>query len=273
MSKAARAGAVSLGMHDHACQVDSTAEELVAGAAGFLAAGLERGNLCWHVRGADELAPAIREALARTGVDVPAAEERGALAFVAPEAFQLRLAAFDPDEMLGFASALVADSRARGFSGLSFVADMTWTLLGFPGTERFLEAESRLSGFSTGHDVAALCQFHRPRFRPEVVRDAIHTHPLVVSGGTVHLNPHFVPPDEFLSTPDPAAEVDRLLASLRGAAVHGHPGLVTICAWCKGIREDEVWSRVEEWAARKMGLTFTHALCPDCFARLGPPRE
>lgn len=42
-------------------------------------------------------------------------------------------------------------------------------------------------------------------------------------------------------------------------------GLVPICAGCKRIRSDkDYWERVENYFARRLEVSFTHGLCPEC---------
>lgn len=45
-------------------------------------------------------------------------------------------------------------------------------------------------------------------------------------------------------------------------------GIIPICAACKKIRDDEgFWHRVEEYVSHHTTATFSHGLCPDCFAK------
>ncbi len=45
-------------------------------------------------------------------------------------------------------------------------------------------------------------------------------------------------------------------------------GLLPICAWCKRIRDDEgEWHRIETYVSSRSDATFTHGMCPECYAR------
>ncbi len=261
----------NLALHDHACQVAESVDEMVIAAASCLRTGLDAGEACWYVAGPLGLSASVRHGLHALDVDVAEAERSGALMLTGPEAFQTRRPEFDPDIMLRDMEEGVERSGRAGKRGLRIVADLSWTTLGHPGTERFLEFESRLADFFPAHDALALCQYHRPTFRPEVMRDAIRVHPIVLRGNTARPNPSFLPPAEFLATVDAEAEVERLLRGLTGSAPA--PGLVPICAWCKAVREAQGWKSVEEWGHQHTGATFTHALCPDCFVKLAPPGQ
>ena len=42
-------------------------------------------------------------------------------------------------------------------------------------------------------------------------------------------------------------------------------GLIPICAWCRQVRSDgNYWEQVESYLAKRLGLQFTHAICPSC---------
>jgi sigma-B regulation protein RsbU (phosphoserine phosphatase) len=44
--------------------------------------------------------------------------------------------------------------------------------------------------------------------------------------------------------------------------------LIPICGWCQKVRDDnDYWERVETYIGKRTGATFTHGLCPECFAR------
>lgn len=45
-------------------------------------------------------------------------------------------------------------------------------------------------------------------------------------------------------------------------------GLLPICAWCKKIRDDAgEWQRIESFVSSRTEAQFTHAMCPECYAR------
>jgi ligand-binding sensor domain-containing protein len=46
-------------------------------------------------------------------------------------------------------------------------------------------------------------------------------------------------------------------------------GLLPICAWCKKIRDDSgYWNQIESYVRERSQAEFTHAICPDCAARM-----
>lgn len=48
-------------------------------------------------------------------------------------------------------------------------------------------------------------------------------------------------------------------------------GLLTVCACCKNIQDDEgYWTQFETYISSRSEATFTHGLCPECTAKLYP---
>lgn len=62
--------------------------------------------------------------------------------------------------------------------------------------------------------------------------------------------------------------LQRVAGLLAGAleALKVHEEFVAICAWCKKVREDGDWKRVEEYLSRLTGANITHGMCPACYA-------
>lgn len=51
-------------------------------------------------------------------------------------------------------------------------------------------------------------------------------------------------------------------------------GLVSICAWCKKIKDDDgSWNAVEQYLARDSDTQFSHAICPRCAVRIEEPAQ
>jgi ligand-binding sensor domain-containing protein len=55
------------------------------------------------------------------------------------------------------------------------------------------------------------------------------------------------------------------------AEVQTLSGLLPICAWCKRIRNDDgAWEQIEVYVHDHSAATFSHGICPECAARVGP---
>lgn len=78
--------------------------------------------------------------------------------------------------------------------------------------------------------------------------------------------------DDFISKPvDPDELAARLKAGQRLIAMQKEirqmEGLLSICGLCKRIREDKSWVPVDQYVAGRTATSFSHALCPECFAK------
>ena len=85
--------------------------------------------------------------------------------------------------------------------------------------------------------------------------------------------------DDLLAKP-----VDRELLSIRlhvaqrvvslESRVVQLQGFLSICAYCKRIRNDkDTYERMETYIEKRTGATFSHTYCPDCIAKHFPRRK
>jgi len=75
---------------------------------------------------------------------------------------------------------------------------MEWALQDRPGVEDLVEYEARLNYILPRYNDPILCVYDLSKFGGAVVVDILRTHPMVIIGGILQVNPFFVPPDEFL---------------------------------------------------------------------------
>jgi PAS domain S-box-containing protein len=69
-------------------------------------------------------------------------------------------------------------------------------------------------------------------------------------------------------------ERERLLGEIQAALaeVKTLRGFLPICSYCKRIRDDEnYWHAVETYIAQRTNTSFTHGICPACYAALVEP--
>ena len=66
----------------------------------------------------------------------------------------------------------------------------------------------------------------------------------------------------------------RAAADAATAEVRTLRGLLPVCAWCHKIREDQgSWTQLEQYVSRHSYATFSHGMCPQCFAKQYPGEE
>jgi signal transduction histidine kinase len=203
-----------LGPHDHFCSIYENPEEHYAVAIPFMQMGLDRGEKCIYIAD-DGTMDDVRQRMQSQGIDVERATETNALVVEGKEQAYLKHGSFDPDWMFTFWKDATDSAMSEGFSALRVTGETEWVVRGGQGLERWMEYESRLTHALSENNCSALCQYNRLHFPPELIRDVIRTHPVVVYRGTVCRNSYYVPADEFLGTHEAEREVERLLTNIR----------------------------------------------------------
>ena len=55
------------------------------------------------------------------------------------------------------------------------------------------------------------------------------------------------------------------------ATIRTLTGILPICSFCKGIRDDKgYWARLEEFMSKETDVEFSHSVCPDCMKKHYP---
>lgn len=52
------------------------------------------------------------------------------------------------------------------------------------------------------------------------------------------------------------------------ATIRTLKGILPICSFCKGIRDDKgYWAKLEEFMSKETDVEFSHSICPDCMEK------
>jgi len=202
-----RAAVAQLGPTDHVCTLYDTREEEVAIAVSYTRAGLERGEQCVCV--VDDGGASILAALASEGVDVDAAMGDDRLRILEKPLGQ----GLEPHDMLEWIDQHGGAARAAGHTGFRIVGEMSWAL-GHPDPKALAKFEAQVNDVLARHACVGLCQYDRQRFPPEMLREMILVHPLVVVGDRVARNAYHVPPERYLAPDWPQYEADWIITNL-----------------------------------------------------------
>ena len=94
----------------------------------------------------------------------------------------------------------------------------------------------------------------------------------VMSGKSNYLDAISAGVDDFISKPyDPDELRARLLVAERIVRLQKHirrlEGVLSTCMYCKKIRDqNKAWVDIEEYISQRSEASFSHDVCPDCYA-------
>ncbi|UCE44747.1 MAG: MEDS domain-containing protein [Methanobacteriota archaeon] len=182
----------------HCTSIFKTEREQFGVVVPFILAGLNRGDKCVYIvddTPEDDIIEAIMSVK-----DVQTHLERGDIAFLNKDEAYLKDGFFDADRMLRFVRDAEERACADGYAGLTATGEMSWQRTDAPGTDMMMSYEARLNNLCGESGPTLLCQYEEPLFDHATLIDVIRTHPRVVLDGEWCVNPHYMPPDEFLTT-------------------------------------------------------------------------
>jgi hypothetical protein len=181
----------------HVCAFFDTREDEYKVLLPFIKEGLEAGDRAVQIIDKHWRTERLSH-LAKTGVDIDAAERSGQLEIRDWESAYLRGGTFDQDAMLALLEDLAMTGERRGTGITRLWANMEWALGNFPGVHDIVEYESRLNRILPKYDIATVCTYDLTKFSAPLVMDILRTHPQVILGGVLRENPFYVPPEELL---------------------------------------------------------------------------
>jgi PAS domain S-box-containing protein len=155
-------------------------------------------------------------ALQTVGMDAQAAINARQLLFPTSRETYLQIGRFDPAAMIEFLRVTSERARQAGYAGLRAIGDMTWAVGLETSTKRLVEYEARLNELTSATGMRIICLYDRGRFRPELIREVLRTHPVAIVGDKVHDNPYFEPADLVIGGSEvEARRVDWMLEQMR----------------------------------------------------------
>jgi hypothetical protein len=185
------------GSRRHICAFFNSADEEHRVLRSFFKDGFDRGDKAFHL-----VNPELREdhlrRLGEAGINVKRAMGTGQLEVRPWQDAPLRGGRFDQETWLASFEQVLQSGPAAGYAQTRFLAHMEWALVDLPGVEDLIEFETRVNYVVPKYDNIVICAYDLSKFSASVVMDALRTHPAVIVGGLLQVNPFFVPPDQFL---------------------------------------------------------------------------
>ena len=193
----AKLGGTTMGPHNHVCAFFQNREEEYELLLPFIAEGFERGERAFHI-----IDPSLRtdhiSRLDRAGIPTGTAGDRPQLEIRDWQEVYLRRGQFLQHDMLALVDEVLGGAAAASFPQTRVVAHMEWALGDFPGVDDLVEYETRLNHVLPRYPGPVVCVYDSARFGAGLALDVLRTHPMVIIGGVLQVNPFYVQPDEFL---------------------------------------------------------------------------
>jgi len=186
----------TLGDTRHICAFFHDAEEEYRVLLPFIKEGLERGEKAFHVVDPKQRDEHLRR-LDSAGIDVADCEKAGRLELADWGVMYFREGDFDQDRMIALWKETLRAAGQDGFPLTRVVAHMEWALEERRGVSQLVEYEAKFNLIPRYRD-AVICTYNLSQFKGGVIMDILRTHPMVILGGVLQVNPFYVPPQEFL---------------------------------------------------------------------------
>lgn len=249
----------SIDLHDHVAIIYESQQMKVELLAELCRIGMERNERCLlaTVEGKD-----IATHLRRAGLDVDSATARGALIIEDVKDIPMNGKQFDPQLMLAKFEKATNDATDSGFSGLRAIGS-SFISATFGNNISLHELSSELDRLTLEKNVILIGLFDLNVQEPDVIVNAILTHPIIVLRGIVCNNFFYIPPGHFGSPKGGSPEMYRLMDHL--IDVHhnelklkeSHDELESANAL---LREEIKKRRMVEWALLISELRFRSTL-------------
>lgn len=187
-----------LSPQEHLCLIYESVDECLETIIPFINIGIEQNDKCIYVADANT-AGQVRAFFRRAGADIDKAEKSGQLAILNESQAYTRGGVFDPDKMIALLIEETEKALSDGYSALRVTGEMSWALRGYLGADRLMEYEAKLNrDFFPKYPCTALCQYDRRKFPPEIIKNAIMTHPAIACKNRIFRNLYYIPPEEYL---------------------------------------------------------------------------
>ena len=203
-----------LGAHCHICGFFRTPEEEYHLLLPFIKEGFERGEKAFHIVDPAERQAHLRQ-LGSAGIDTASAEEKGQLELQDWNQFYFPDGSFDETRTVDQWTAVLDGAVQKGYPRTRVIAHLEWAR---DDADQLLQYEANFNRIPRNRD-PVICVYDLSKHSAAFIMDIMRTHPMIIIGGILQMNPFYVTPDQFLQ-------------ELRGrrVALDGSPSAVNCCA-------------------------------------------
>jgi signal transduction histidine kinase len=142
----------------------------------------------------DQTVEQLRSFLLASEIDAAAAESRGALRLWTRAEWR-QPGELESERKAAQVRRILREGLDRGFAGVNFAVEMTWTLGPDIDAEKLGHWEAFINTVFTPETPGRIiCQYSRERLAPAVIRAGLSTHPTLIIGNELHRNPYYEAP-------------------------------------------------------------------------------
>lgn len=175
--------AEELKLGDHVAFFFKANGERLAHAIPYIIRGLENNERCFYITNENTVFDILVK-FRNAGVDVSAAQKKGALTVLTKRETYLRHSPFEPEKMIGDMHTQVKYSLEHGFCGFRATGEMSWALDLPSSLSRLVEYEEKLQKRWPA-EFGGLCQYNETLFSPALVEKMISLHPVIYREGKI----------------------------------------------------------------------------------------
>ncbi len=183
----------------HICLIYDSEEQRQKIVSEYVAAGLRQGELVRYIT--DVTTPEqVHAWLLELGIEL---SEDGPLTIFKAESFYCSSGRFEPQELIAGMLPRFEQARQAGYKGVRSSGEMSWTLKGIPGSDRWLEYETLLNTVGGTFPHTGMCQYDARLFDGATLFKVLQIHPYMIAHGQIVRNPFYTRSEEFLKEVGP----------------------------------------------------------------------
>jgi hypothetical protein len=132
--------------------------------------------------------------LALAGIDTASAEEKGQLELQDWNQFYFPDGRFDEKRTVAQWTEVLDGAVQKGYPRTRVIAHLEWAC---DDADQLLQYESNFNRTPRNRD-PVICIYDLSKHSAAFIMDIMRTHPTIIIGGILQMNPFYVPPDQFL---------------------------------------------------------------------------
>ena len=169
---------------------DSTTEENIFEVASYIISRINRNEKCYYIAG-DIDTNLLKKELSNL-IDLEKYLNNGQLSILEKEEAYSKDGKFDPNKMIELIKSLTDEALAQGYNAFAITGEISWVLEYNDGFEMIMHYEYLLNKeIFTNYPVSAICRYNINKFSPQMIKNIIEVHPIIIYKGEIHENPFY----------------------------------------------------------------------------------